>query len=101
MCNQARKEAVISTIEEYIGDNLFEPNAHWPKEEFDRKAYERWAAKEILHRIENSDQDPLDVVVIFWAEMNKYSMKDDISKESAYAFRLAYEIADEIGSLLV
>lgn len=100
-CAKIRKEAVLETIQEYFNDNLFEPNRNWPKEEFDRKACERWAAKEIMKKISESDDDPLDVVTEFWAEMNQYSIKDDISKESAYACKLSYQIADEIGSLLV
>ena len=48
-----------------------------------------------------STDDPIDVVAVFLAEMNQYSLMDDISKENAHAFSLAYEIADEIGSLLV
>lgn len=91
----------MEIIEEYFDDNLFEPNRNWPQEEFDRKAIERWAAKEIIERIKTSSDDPIDVVTVFWAEMNQYSLMDDISKENAYAFSLAYEIADEIGSLLV
>lgn len=91
----------METIEEYFDDNLFEPNRNWPKEEFDRKAIERWAAKEIIERIKTSSDDPIDAVIVFWAEMNQYSLMDGINKENAYAFSLAYEIADEIGSLLV
>lgn len=96
-----RKESVIEWIHEFIYDNLFEPNARWPKEEFDRKSSERWAANEIIERIENSDEDPALVVLYFWAEMEDYASKDEISKENAKNFRYAADIAYEIGGMLV
>lgn len=96
-----RKESVIEWMDEFIYDNLFEPNAHWPKEEFDRKSSERWAANEIIERIKESNDDPVLVVLHFWAEMEDYASKDEISKENAKNFKYAAEIAYEIGSMLV
>lgn len=96
-----RKESVIEWMNEFIYDNLFEPNAHWPKEEFDRKSSERWAANEIIERIKKSNDDPVLVVLYFWAEMEDYASKDEISKENAKNFKYAAEIAYEIGGMLV
>lgn len=93
------KANAIEAIEEYMCDNLFEPNRHWPKDEFDRKSCERWAAKEIIHRIKLSNKAPTAVVYIFMKEMEKYSLMD-IDHYNAYMCRLASEIAEEIGSLL-
>lgn len=87
-------------IDEFIEENLFEPSIHWPKEEFDRKSSERWAAKEIKQRIKKSKICPVDTVYIFMKEMQRYSYLDDISKHNAKMFQYAYEIADEIGSIL-
>lgn len=93
------KEQSIEVIEEFIFDSLFEPNRHWPKLEFDRRTCERWAANEILSRIKKSDNSPIFEILMFMREMNTYSLIDG-DHESAYMFQLAFEIAEEIGSLL-
>lgn len=95
----ALRTQAIDVIEEFIDENLFEPNRHWPKNEFDRKSCERWAAKEIISRINKSNKAPAAVVYIFMKEMEKYSMMD-IDRDNAYMFKIASEIAEEIGSIL-
>lgn len=94
------KGQAIDTINDFIYENLFEPSRHWPEEEFQRKSCERWAANEIINRIKVSNRPPIDVVYLFMLEMRKYSLLDTENKNTAHMFELAYEIADEIGSIL-
>lgn len=94
------KEQAIDAINDFIYENLFEPNRHWPEQEFQRKSCERWAANEIIDRIKKSNRKPVDVVYIFMLQMRQYSSLDTENKNTAYMFELAYEIADEIGSIL-
>lgn len=41
-------DVAVSITMRYIDENLFEPQFKWPKIEFARRSYSRWAAYEIL-----------------------------------------------------
>lgn len=94
-------EAEISTIQDYIYECLFEPNIRWPKLEFDRRSYARWAADEILRRIrsEENGRKVGDIIEEFRLEMDRYSETYD--RYRAFIFDTARETAEDIGSLLV
>lgn len=90
----------IDTVQDYIWENLFEPNKNWPAYEFRRRCYARWAANEILQRIESEPESPILTVLYFWAEVDEFS-KNDSDHDQAEMFKIAAETAEEIGSLLV
>lgn len=90
----------VDAIEEYISEYLFLPSINWPKEEFERRTYSRWAASEILNRVRNDDRDPLDVIEEFSDEMDRYFELSD-SHNSWYIFIAAKETADDIAFLFL
>ena len=96
----SEKRLAIEYIQDYIWENLFEPNVHWPMYEFKRRSYARWAAFEILKRIKLSNEKPMHIVYKFYCTMDDFS-KVDSDHDIAFLFKTAYETAEDIGSLLV
>lgn len=44
-------DSPMMTIQNFIDETLFKPDVGWPKYEFQKRSYARWAANEILDRI--------------------------------------------------
>lgn len=95
-------EVAADTIQNYIYESLFEPHYGWPKIEFDRRSYARWAANEILSRVktEGSERSVLDIIEEFRIEMDHYSVFDS-DRDREFIFITARETAEDIGSLFV
>lgn len=95
------EEAVLA-IRDYIDEYLFEPKLNWPTYEFRRRSYSRWAANEILTRIETDaiNRDPINNVIEFREDMDRYL---DLSEDHDvyYIFIVAKETADDIMCLLM
>lgn len=88
-------------IREYVEECFFEPSIGWPQFEFDRRVYSRWAADEILRRIqEDPEADPLDILSQFVAEMDDYSEVGD-DRDKQFIFVVAREMAEELALLFV
>ena len=96
----SEKRLAIECIQDYIWENLFELNVHWPMHEFKRRSYARWAALEILEKIKNGNRLPVIEVYDFFALADDFS-KIDCDIDIAFIFKTAAETAEEIGSLLV
>lgn len=94
-----QKDLAIETIEDYAYESLFEPNIRWPKIEFDRRVFERWAVTEIVERIKLDPRPPIFAIEDFMNEMDYYISLDQ-EKKIEFIFRTAREIAEDIGSLL-
>lgn len=94
------KSLALEAIQDYIWENLFEPNVHWPMYEFKRRSYARWAASEIKERIKNGNRLPVLEVYDFFKTVDDFS-KMDSDVDMAFIFKTAAETAEEIGSLLV
>ena len=94
------KNLALETIQNYIWENLFEPNVHWPMHEFKRRSYARWAALEILEKIKNGNRLPVIEVYDFFVLADDFS-KIDCDIDIAFIFKIAAETAEEIGLLLV
>lgn len=45
-------DIAISVIQEYIDECLFAPAINWPDNEFNTRCYSRWAADELIFRME-------------------------------------------------
>ena len=75
--------------------NLSEPakNEYWKKELFEQKTYAKWAIKEVIREVWNSNKPVLDTVENFITRMNKYSMKD---KKTSHIFSIAYDAAMDL-----
>lgn len=95
-------EMAAEMIQEYIDQWLFEPNYGWPRIEFNRRSYSRWAANEILHRVktETKGRSVSDIIEEFRWEMDSYS-EVDYDRDLAFIFETAKETAEDIGSLFI
>lgn len=95
-------EVAAETIQEYLDQWLFEPNYRWPRIEFNRRSYARWAAKEILHRVqtEGNGRTVIDIIEEFRLEMDRCS-EVDYDRDREFIFVTARETAEDIGSLFV
>lgn len=88
----------IFKIQNYLNNVLFEPSLNWPKDEFRKRCYSRWAVNEIITRIMDRPFDPPDQVVeIFLLEMIIYSTRENKSDD---VFTIASNTAEEILGLL-
>ena len=87
------EEFEILLLEYYT--NLSEPakKEYWKKELFEQKVYTKWAIKEIIHEVWNSDKPILETVENFITRMNEYSMKD---KKTSRIFSIAYDAAMDL-----
>ena len=87
------EELEILLLEYYT--NLSEPakKEYWKKELFEQKTYAKWAIKEIIHEVWNSDKPILETVENFITRMNEYSMKD---KKTSRIFSIAYDAAMDL-----
>ena len=87
------EEFEILLLEYYT--NLSEPSnkEYWKKELFEQKVYTKWAIKEIIREVYNSDKPILEVVEDFANYMKEYSMKD---KKTSHIFSIAYDAAMDL-----
>ena len=89
-------ELAVSVIQEYIDKYLFEPRSNWPKYEFNVRSYSRWAANEIIERIQNdSDRSPVNIISEFIREVDLCSEKTP-TNQSQLIFAVAKETAIDI-----
>lgn len=100
-------EKTLLVIQEYIDTRLYIPLLRWPKDEFDKRCYSRWAANEILERLIDEtmrlpqfitgreSKSPLDIISEFISELDYYV---DISedKRTRLIFSAAKDTATEI-----
>lgn len=93
-------ERVIFVIREYIY-TLFEPSRNWPEYEFRKRSYERWAASEILKRIQqNRDISPVKVIEKFARETDEYSGVDHDDRNDSFIFYVSHDVAVDILDVL-
>lgn len=95
-------EVAAEIVQDYIYQWLFEPNYRWPKIEFNRRTYERWAAMEILNRIksESNGKTVAEIIEEFRVQMDAYSTYDS-NRDREFIFVTARETAEDIGSVFV
>lgn len=92
------EEDAIYAILDYIEDNLSEPDKKMPVEEFTKRSAKRWAAFEIIGRMEEFPyENPLMIVLSFYKEMEKYA---EFRPERRLIFESAKELAMKIFEIL-
>ena len=92
-------DEAVAIIFKYLEEYLFEPMKDWPKEEIERRSYERWAAYEIVESLMDHPFTTADIVIdefifkmIFFAHL---------AKERKQQFIFAIDVAETIRSLLI
>ena len=90
-------EQTLRTVK-FVIDKFHFTNSDWHTYDFKTKSYTKWAANELLIRLEdNKDVPPLIIIVDFIDEMDKYSDVNDCTK---YRFSIARETAQWVEDLL-
>lgn len=85
----------------YLDECLFEPRITWPKDEFNRRSYSRWAAGELLEIIlDNPFKDSKDIIEGFIIQMLYFSYLANNEKASGI-FIVAMDVAEDILMMLV
>lgn len=91
----------INMIVEYR-ENLGEFISSWPEIEFDRVAYSRWAADEIImHILSHTDWTPMKAVLDFKGIVEQYMCIPTNFSEANFIFDIAYDVACDIVDILV
>lgn len=89
-------EVEVITVMNYIDDQLFEPKINWPREEFRRRSYSRWAAYEILELVLNRPfNSATELIEDFIIEM-WYFLYIAPNEKSSYKFLIAMDVAEDI-----
>lgn len=104
---------VISVIQKYMDECLFEPKRNWPKYEFAMRSYSRWAANYILDRIIEESMklpfyisglescDLLNIIQDFIDDLDYYSEISDGNDRIFNMTSVAKDTAIDIGLLFV
>lgn len=98
-------EVAVSIIQEYIDENLFEPNANWPEHEFKIRSYERWAGEELIKRITDesmilpvsgrTQKSPFRIIERYIDEMDYHATRTD-NQHHRFIFSVARDTAIDI-----
>lgn len=89
------EDAAIVIIN-YMEENLFEPKQNWPKDEFYRRSYSRWAANEILELVLKHPFDAAHSLIEgFFFQMLYFSHLSK-SESANLIFSIAMETAEDI-----
>ncbi|HOQ38742.1 MAG TPA: hypothetical protein PLR73_13765 [Acetivibrio sp.] len=92
-------DEAVTTIFRYLEECLFEPMKDWPKEEFEKRSYERWAAYEIIESLMDNPFTTADMVIDeFILKMICFA---HLAKEQKQQFIFAIDVAETIRSLLI
>jgi hypothetical protein len=91
-------DEAIAIVVHYMEKFLFAPEKNWPKIEFDRRSYSRWAVNEILELLADHPFSPADAIIDgFIIRMSYFSC---LVKNGDQRFIVAIEAAEEIQSIL-
>jgi hypothetical protein len=92
-------DEAVTTIFRYLEECIFEPTKNWPKEEFEKRSYERWAAYEIVESLMDNPFTTADTVIDeFILKMICFA---HLAKEQKQQFIFAIDVAETIQSLLI
>jgi hypothetical protein len=94
-------DIAIRLILEYVEKYLFDPTLNWPREEFEKRSYSRWAAYEIIESImDHPFEQPIDVIDDFYMRMIIFGRAAEGTKREAI-FSCAADAAEEIALMFV
>lgn len=94
-------ERQVRVIIDYASEYLPEPQPAWPKAEFERLAYSRWAVSKIVKLLyENPDKTPMRIVIEFKCQMGEYVQKTTNYPEALKHCKYGYEVACDLEEIL-
>ena len=91
-------DQAINFIRSYCSKTIPKPKVGWPHYYLQEVAYSSCAASEIIKRLENSTDDPVQTVKQFKEEMYEFYSMNDGARSVVFSY--AYEMAEEIYILL-
>ena len=92
-------DQAINFIHVYCSKSIPKPKVGWPHYYLQEVAYSSCAASEIIKRLENSTDDPVQTVKQFKEEMYEFYSMNDGARSVVFSY--AYEMAEEIYILLL
>ena len=82
-------------------ENVPEPTSAWPRKDFVKASYTRWAADRIIQEImEHTNWPVMRCVENFKYKVGKYSLYSVQHEEVNEIFRVAYDAACDISDIL-
>lgn len=94
-------DEAIQKIMNYEKEFLFEPGSHWPKQNIQQQAYERWAVEEILLAImDHPFADPEIIIEGFIIKM-EYLLHISEDTTANSIFTIAENTAENILGLIL
>lgn len=98
---EEERDIARAVIEDFIEEYLFDGWRTWPTREFQNRSYERWAAFDILRRIdENPNTSPINIIQGFIEEMDRFEEMSD-TWPMVRICRIARETSEDILKLLL
>ena len=87
-------DRLVWLVKNYVDEEWKEPGANWPSYYFERNAYSRWAAYEIVDLLKNrGETSPVKIVKDFASVMDDYSC---LNKVARGIFSIARDAANDI-----
>lgn len=107
--NQEMCDTAISIISGYINEHLSEMDSEFPRDCFENLSYARWAAYEIIERLNNEAErlpphitgswrepiPPIDIIAGFIDDMECY-IYDGCDEKHERIFTIAKDVAEDI-----
>ena len=91
---------LINIIIEYL-ENVPEPTPSWPRRDFAKASYTRWAIEEIIREItKHTNWSVMRCVEDFKYRVGKYALKSVKHDEVSEIFRVAYDAACDVSDIL-
>ena len=95
-------ERQVRVIIDYVSEYLPDPQPAWPKKEFERIAYSRWAANRIIKMLyDNPVSTPIRIIEEFKYQMGNYIQKSTNYPEANVHCEYAYEVACDLEEILM
>ena len=95
-------ERQIRIIIDYASEYLPEPQVSWPKKEFLRVSYARWAVNYILKMLgKNPEWTPMQTIEEFKNLVSPYMYLHPNDPDIDYNFRVGYEVASDLSDIIM
>lgn len=109
ICNQEMCDMAISIVNEYINEHLSEMDLKCSRDGLEKLSYARWAAYEIMERLNNEAErlpphitgswreliPPIDIIAGFIDDMECY-IYDGCDEKHEHIFTIAKDVAEDI-----
>ena len=85
------KDYILKVLRECADEGLPDPRRNMRIEHFEELVYRKWAAREVIERIERSDLPPAETLVKLIGSIDRHKSK---TKEAQMIFSILRDMAD-------